>query len=91
MKKLRPTLLPVFLVGLTAVIGIGESIGNRDRCGDRLERALDLMKQRRNYVRRRLDLEDLDVVYHQTLRSAPIEVSVTKLLVEVLSDNYCTT
>lgn len=54
------------------------------RCGDRLERALDMMQQRANSARRRFDnTEDSDVVYHQRLRSAPIDVSVTRLAVEV--------
>ena len=53
------------------------------RCGDRLERALDLLQQRGTGARRRFDAEDADAVYHQRLRSAPIDVSVTKLVVEV--------
>lgn len=66
------------LLVLSLTISKGEC-----RCGDRLERALDMMQQRGNSARRRYDTEAPDAVYHQRLQSAPIEVSVTKLLVEV--------
>lgn len=69
-------LLTLLLLSLTV-------FGGESRCGDRLERALDMMQQRGNSARRRFDTDDTDVVYHQRLRSAPIEVSVTKLVVEV--------
>ncbi|CAB0033023.1 unnamed protein product [Trichogramma brassicae] len=54
------------------------------RCGDRLERALDMMHQRSHLARRRYEPDsDLDPIYRQRLRSAPIDVSVTKLVVEI--------
>ncbi|XP_016842295.1 uncharacterized protein LOC100679530 [Nasonia vitripennis] len=53
------------------------------RCGERLERALDMMQQRSNSARRRFDADDSDLVYRQRLRSAPVDVSVTRLLVEI--------
>lgn len=53
------------------------------RCGERLERALDLMQQRGNSARRRYDSEDADTIYRQRLHSAPIDVSVMKVAVEV--------
>ncbi|KAL7301159.1 hypothetical protein TKK_0006131 [Trichogramma kaykai] len=54
------------------------------RCGDRLERALDMMHQRSHLTRRRYEPDsDLDPIYRQRLRSAPIDVSVTKLVVEI--------
>lgn len=78
MKKTTSSLLVLLVLSLT--VSSGES-----RCGDRLERALDMMHQRGvNGARRRLDADvDADFVYHQRLRSAPIDVSVTRLLVEV--------
>ncbi|KAJ8681564.1 hypothetical protein QAD02_017356 [Eretmocerus hayati] len=54
------------------------------RCGDRLERALDMMQQRtKTTSRRRYDQEDADMVFYQRLSSAPIDVSVTKMVVEI--------
>lgn len=58
-------------------------IKGESRCGERLERALDLMQQRGSGDRRRYDSDETDAVYHQRLRSAPIDVSITKLFVEV--------
>ncbi|XP_011496052.1 PREDICTED: uncharacterized protein LOC105360752 [Ceratosolen solmsi marchali] len=58
-------------------------LGVDGRCGDRLERALGLMQQRGAASRRGHEAEDPRAVYHQRLRSAPIDVSVTKLSVEI--------
>ncbi|XP_058794024.1 uncharacterized protein LOC131665860 [Phymastichus coffea] len=58
-------------------------LGGECRCGERLERALDLMQQRGSSARRRYDSEDADTVYHERLRSAPIDVTVTKVVVEI--------
>jgi hypothetical protein len=59
-------------------------LGAEGRCGDRLERALGMMQQRANAAgRRRYEVGDPGAVYHRRLRSAPIDVSVSKLAVEV--------
>ncbi|XP_014213883.1 uncharacterized protein LOC106643313 [Copidosoma floridanum] len=72
----------LILVALSLMLSGGDC-----RCGERLERALDLMQQRGSSARRRYDNgDDSDVVYREKLRSAPIEVSVTKIQVEASND-----
>ena len=71
------------LVTIVELLTFSDTAVGRDWCGERLERALVHMRQRRNSARWRLDIDDIDAVYHQKLRTAPIDVSVTKLVVEV--------
>ncbi|XP_053982181.1 uncharacterized protein LOC128878196 [Hylaeus volcanicus] len=69
------------LVFLTVSFGRA-NIGNWEACGGRLERALDALH--RDSVRRnRLEEEEAGTSYQQELRSAPLEMSVSRIAVKL--------
>lgn len=73
------------LLLMIASMGLADAaIGNWEGCGGRLERALDALQ--RNSARR-THLEDDEpepgIVYQQALRSAPLEMTVSRVNVKV--------
>ena len=75
--------LLVTILSLTSVvIVISAAVGKGDRCGGRLERALDAL-QRDSPRRNRLEEEEAGIVYQQKLVSAPLEMIVSKIAVKV--------
>ncbi|XP_015438960.1 PREDICTED: uncharacterized protein LOC107193934 [Dufourea novaeangliae] len=76
--KLSATLLLVFL----SICFARESIANWEACGGRLERALDAL-HRDSSRRHRLEEEESGTSYQQELRSAPLEMSVSRIAVKL--------
>ncbi|CAK9801489.1 hypothetical protein ANTPLA_LOCUS2841 [Anthophora plagiata] len=71
---------------LLIILSIGfarSNIGNWEACGGRLERALDAL-HRDSSRRNRLEEEEADMFYQQELRSAPLEMSVSRIAVKLL-------
>lgn len=63
---------------------IGTTIGHRDGCGERLERALDALQRDTNRRRNRLeDGESREPNYQEELRSAPLAMTITRIAVKV--------
>ncbi|CAK9833557.1 hypothetical protein ANTRET_LOCUS10221 [Anthophora retusa] len=71
-------LLTIFSIGFAR-----SNIGNWEACGGRLERALDAL-HRDSSRRNRLEEEEADMFYQQELRSAPLEMSVSRIAVKLL-------
>ncbi|XP_015595464.1 uncharacterized protein LOC107267836 [Cephus cinctus] len=61
------------------------SIGGWEGCSGRLERALDAL-HRESSRRIRIDDEDAGIIYQQELRSAPLEMSVSRIAVKLPQD-----
>ncbi|KAI4488796.1 hypothetical protein M0802_011306 [Mischocyttarus mexicanus] len=61
----------------------GTTIGNRDGCGDRLERALDALQRDSNRRRNRLEEgEGREPNYQEELRSAPLAMTISRIAVK---------
>ncbi|XP_015174648.1 PREDICTED: uncharacterized protein LOC107065455 isoform X1 [Polistes dominula] len=62
----------------------GTTIGNRDGCGDRLERALDALQRDSNRRRNRLqeEGEGREPNYQEELRSAPLAMMISRIAVK---------
>lgn len=77
--KLSTTLLLV----VSSISFIRANIANWEACGGRLERALDAL-HRDSSRRNRLENEESGASYQQELRSAPLEMSVSRIAVKVI-------
>ncbi|XP_046814771.1 uncharacterized protein LOC124422420 [Vespa crabro] len=61
----------------------GTTIGNRDGCGERLERALDALQRDSNRRRNRLEEgEGREPNYQEELRSAPLAMTISRIVVK---------
>ncbi|XP_031833026.1 uncharacterized protein LOC116427161 [Nomia melanderi] len=76
--KLSTTLLLV----VSSISFIRANIANWEACGGRLERALDAL-HRDSSRRNRLENEESGASYQQELRSAPLEMSVSRIAVKL--------
>lgn len=65
------------------ILALSSPVGPVDRCGGRLERALDAL-QRDSSRKNRLEEEEAGIVYQQKLVSAPLEMTVSRIAVKVL-------
>lgn len=79
-----PERLAVLLLLMTCSLDLvhPESADNWDKCGGRLERALDSIR-RDSSRKNRLEDEDQKLVYQQKLKSAPLEMVVSHIAVKV--------
>ncbi|XP_017798760.1 PREDICTED: uncharacterized protein LOC108579684 [Habropoda laboriosa] len=73
----------ILLLTVLSIDFVRSNIGNWEACGGRLERALDAL-HRDSSRRNRLEEEDADMFYQQELRSAPLEMSVSRIAVKLL-------
>lgn len=74
--------LPIWLFVLFSIGYAYAEISNWNACSGRLERALDAL-HRDSTRRNKLDEEEARTMYQQELRSAPLEMSVTRMAVKV--------
>ncbi|KAG7210420.1 hypothetical protein KM043_011952 [Ampulex compressa] len=72
----------IFLLTFSSTSLGRATVGNWDACGGRLERALDAL-HRDSTRRNRLAEEEAGVSYQQELRSAPLEMSVSRIAVKI--------
>lgn len=70
----------VMLLGLSHV---PNSMSTWDRCGGRLERALDSMQRETTKRNDRHDDDEPGIVYQRTLASAPFIMTVSRVAVKV--------
>lgn len=73
----------LLLTTLSWINFVHSNIGNWEACGGRLERALDAI-HRDSSKRSRSEDEEASMFYQQELRSAPLEMSVSRLTVKVI-------
>ncbi|XP_012259943.2 uncharacterized protein LOC105688334 [Athalia rosae] len=84
-----PANVPTTLLLMIASMGLAKAaIGNWEGCGGRLERALDALRRDST---RRTRLKDDDhvesgIIYQQILRSAPLEMTVSRVNVKLPQD-----
>ncbi|XP_029045334.2 uncharacterized protein LOC114877214 [Osmia bicornis bicornis] len=75
--------LPVILLlTFRSIIPVLSNVGNWEACGGRLERALDTL-HKDSSRRNRLKEEEAGMFYQQELRSAPLEMSVSRIAVKL--------
>ncbi|XP_026671814.1 uncharacterized protein LOC108627608 isoform X3 [Ceratina calcarata] len=72
----------VLLVALSTIAHARTDIGNWEACGGRLERALDAL-HRESSRRNRLEEQEAGTFYQQELRSAPLDMSVSRIAVKL--------
>lgn len=73
----------ILLLTFTSIIPVRPNVGNWEACGGRLERALDTL-HKDSSRRNRLKEEEAGMFYQQELRSAPLEMSVSRIAVKVI-------
>ncbi|XP_003702879.1 uncharacterized protein LOC100882072 [Megachile rotundata] len=72
----------ILLLAFSWIIPARTTIGDWEACGGRLERALDTL-HKDSSRRNRLKEEEADLFYQQELRSAPLEMSVSRITVKL--------
>jgi len=77
---------PIRLFMLLFIGFASADINNWDVCSGRLERALDAL-HRDSTRKNKLDEEEAGMLYQHELRSAPLEMSVSRMSVKVIIVN----
>lgn len=77
----------IWLFVLLSIAFVYADISNWNACSGRLERALDAL-QKDSTRKNKLDEEKAGTLYQRELRSVPLEMSVSRMTIKVISKYY---